>query len=116
VRPLSKFRSQWFRRVAAAVFLATRTKVFVIFVDQSVGGAIAKQRVDIGIKRVQKVLAEPSASALIKSSAAHEIIFRFREDLNPHLSRSRIETLALSQSENVASPDSTFLSVSFKTS
>ena len=41
---------------------------------------------------------------------SHQIIFRFREDLNPHLSRSRIEIFALSQSENVPSPDATLLS------
>ena len=41
---------------------------------------------------------------------SHQIIFRFREDLNPHLSRSWIEIFALSPSENVPSPDATLLS------
>mgnify|MGYP003623200694 CR=1 FL=1 len=37
---------------------------------QAVDSGIEEQRVDIGIKRVQKVLAEPSASALINFAPA----------------------------------------------
>jgi hypothetical protein len=35
-------------------------------------------------------LPKASTSALIKFSASNEIIFRIREDLDPHLSRSGI--------------------------